>query len=195
MQDHPPATAYGFRTALIVFTLVVFAAVNIFADPLTSAFTAYLILAMAVITVSDLRHFIIPDAISLPSILVGIAANIMVFGGGWGPGLEESLWGALIGGGSLYLIRAAYFWLRGIEGLGLGDVKLAVVAGVWLGPGLLAPACLMATLSALFAVLMIKLASPGKLSPRLQLPFGAFIAPSILLIWAFRLWEAGIVTL
>ena len=34
--------------------------------------------------------------------------------------------------------------LRGVEGLGLGDVKLATVAGGWLGPTLLAPACLAA---------------------------------------------------
>lgn len=185
-----PAPGQGPVLRVLVFAVAVFACLNIILDPLTSAFTAYLAAAMAVITVSDFRYFIVPDVVSLPSIPVGIAANILVLHGDWASGLEESLWGAILGGGTLYLVRALYFRLRGIEGLGLGDVKLAIVAGAWLGPSLLAPACLAATLLALLAVLLLKLLGSQELSHRLQIPFGAFIAPIILLIWALRLWEA-----
>lgn len=168
-----------------------FAGLSLVLAPVPAAFTAYLAVAMGAITLSDVRHFIVPDVISLPSIPVGIAANILVLHGSWAAGLEESLWGAFLGGGALYLVRAAYFYLRGAEGLGLGDVKLGAVAGAWLGPGLLAPACLAATLTALLVVILLQLLTRNDLSHRLKIPFGSFIAPVILLIWTLRLWELG----
>ena len=166
-----------------------FAGLCLIVDPVPAAFTAYLAVAMAAITLSDFRHFIVPDAISLPAIPIGMAANSLVLHGSWVSGLEESLWGALLGGGILYLVRAAYFRLRDIEGLGLGDVKLGAAAGAWLGPGLLAPACLAATLTALLAVLLMKSINPTPALHKLQIPFGCFIAPVILLLWLLRLWE------
>lgn len=166
-----------------------FAVLNLVLAPIPAAFTGYLMVAMAAITLSDVRRFIVPDVISLPSIPIGIAANMLVLHGSWAAGLEESLWGVILGGGILYLVRAAYFQLRGVEGLGLGDVKLGAVAGAWLGPELLAPACLAATLSALLVVLILKLFTRSSTSQKLQIPFGSFIAPAIFLMWAFRLWD------
>ena len=164
-------------------------ALALFLDPVTAAFTAYLAAAITAITWSDFRSFIVPDVLSLPAIPVGFAANILVLHDGWQAGLMQSLWGAVLGGGALYMVRAIYFRLRRIEGLGLGDVKLGAVAGAWLGPELLAPACLAATISALLAVVLLGLINPERFAQRLQIPFGSFIAPAILLFWAFRLWE------
>jgi leader peptidase (prepilin peptidase)/N-methyltransferase len=48
-------------------------------------------------------------------------------------GLLRACAGALIGGGLIWLIRAAYFFLRGFEGMGLGDVKMLSVVGAFLG--------------------------------------------------------------
>jgi leader peptidase (prepilin peptidase)/N-methyltransferase len=172
--------------------LAAFAALSLILDPVAAGFTAFLAVAMAAITWSDVRAFIVPDVLSLPSIPIGMAANSLVIHQNWDSGLLESLWGAIIGGGALYLVRYTYFRLRNVEGLGLGDVKLAAVAGAWLGPGLLAPACLAATLTALLAVLLLKLSGRAVSGAQLHIPFGSFIAPVILLFWGFRLWDLGL---
>ena len=47
--------------------------------------------------------------------------------------LLQSIVGAIIGGGVVWVLRAAFFYLRGIEGMGLGDIKLMAVIGAFLG--------------------------------------------------------------
>jgi leader peptidase (prepilin peptidase)/N-methyltransferase len=157
--------------------------------PVTAALSAYLFITMALITVVDARHFIIPDLLSLPAIPIGVAASAMVVPDGeWLAGVTSGLAGALIGGGAFYLLRATYFRVRRIEGLGLGDVKLAAVAGAWLGPAALAPACLAATLTAIAALLLnAAISGSGALHPRRSVPFGTFIAPAILVFWVLRI--------
>ncbi|MBO0800092.1 MAG: prepilin peptidase, partial [Blastocatellia bacterium] len=46
--------------------------------------------------------------------------------------LNASL-GALIGGGVMWGLRAIYFYIRGVEGMGLGDVKMMAISGAYLG--------------------------------------------------------------
>ncbi|UCF56865.1 MAG: prepilin peptidase [Deltaproteobacteria bacterium] len=87
--------------------------------------------SLVIISFIDLRHKIIPDIISLPGILVGLAA-ISIFklnGISW----KDSLIGIIVGGGSLLLIGLIFEWLRGKEGLGMGDVKLLAMIGAWTG--------------------------------------------------------------
>lgn len=48
-------------------------------------------------------------------------------------GLLQAVVGALVGGGALWMFRAAFFYVRGIEGMGLGDIKLMAVVGAFLG--------------------------------------------------------------
>ena len=154
-----------------------------------AAFTACLFLAMALITLADLRHFIIPDVLSLPTIPLGLAANALILKeGDWLAGLSDGLLGAALGGSVFLLLRSLYFRLRGVEGLGLGDVKLAAVAGAWLGPSALAPACLVAALAALAGVLLHQtLSGRRKIEAQLHIPFGGFIAPTIFLFWLLAL--------
>jgi leader peptidase (prepilin peptidase)/N-methyltransferase len=156
-------------------------------------FTAWLAAAMLLIIASDARRFVIPDVLSLPTIPLGMAANSVVLHVEWYAGMLESLMGIALGGGTLYLLRWAYFRLRGIEGLGLGDVKLGAVAGAWLGPDLLAPACLVASMAALVGAWLIRDSHTTKqFYKELHIPLGCFIAPVILLFWLYRLWEAGL---
>jgi leader peptidase (prepilin peptidase)/N-methyltransferase len=175
-----------------LLSLALFTGLLTLVPPVAAAFTAGLFLAMALITLADLRHFIIPDMLSLPAIPVGVAANALILQeGDWLMGIREGVLGAVLGGGAFLLIRSLYFHLRGAEGLGLGDVKLAAVAGAWLGPAALAPACLVAALSALAGVLLhAGFCGRRTLHARLHIPFGAFIAPTIFLFWLLAL--AGI---
>jgi leader peptidase (prepilin peptidase)/N-methyltransferase len=169
----------------LVFSLAVCTGLLLFVTPVTAALSAYLLFTMTLITLVDLRHFIIPDVLSLPAIPVGLAASALhTIEGDWLAGLLDGLSGALIGAFSFLLLRALYFSLRQTEGLGLGDVKLAAVAGAWLGPAALAPACLVASLSAIAAVLLHAASSgPHAIRARRRIPFGSFIAPTILGFW------------
>lgn len=190
----PALAPFNFRQVLAVaFGAGAFLALTFILAPTAAAFTAWLVVATLLIAASDARRFIVPDVLSLPSIPIGIAANIVLLHGDWISGLQESLWGILLGGGAFQLLRWGYFRLRGIEGLGLGDVKLAAVAGAWLGAELLAPVCLVAALCALAAAGLLQLSkNDNAYSHKLHIPFGSFIAPTILMFWAFRLWEAGL---
>ena len=181
-----PAVAGTAGFAIMVTIAAVFVV-----PPAAALATGVLALLMALITLTDLRHYIIPNIFSYPAVPAGILANIVVFHpDDWMAGLNESLIGAVLGAGTFYLLRAAWFRMRGIEGLGLGDVKLAAVAGAWLGPALLAPACLASALAGLLAAFGMMLIPGRRVSLNDQIPFGSFIAPVILLCWVWRLAEA-----
>jgi leader peptidase (prepilin peptidase)/N-methyltransferase len=71
--------------------------------------------------------------------------------------------------------------------MGFGDVKLAAVAGVWLGWAFLPVAVEIAALSALAVTLYARFRGHG-FDPKARLPFGAFFAPSIWISWALAAW-------
>jgi leader peptidase (prepilin peptidase)/N-methyltransferase len=85
--------------------------------------------------------------------------------------------------GVLYGVREVYWLLRKREGLGLGDVKLASAGGAWLGPAGLGPLLLCACLMAFTVIIGRALVTRTTLKGATEIPFGAFLAPSIWLIW------------
>ena len=190
-DDDAPLLSRKAIAAATCFAGIVAIAAFVVATPLAAVATFVLALIMALITLTDLKHFIIPNALSFPAVPLGIVANIAVFhADDWMAGLTESLLGAVLAGGSFYLLRAVWFRLRGYEGLGLGDVKLAAVAGAWLGPALLPSACLAAALAGLAAVIIMAILPGRRVVMTDHIPFGSFIAPVVLLFWVLRLLEA-----
>ncbi len=188
-QDAPLLSRIEVAAAL-AFALAITIALLVLLSPLAAVSTGVLAALMALITLTDVRHFIIPNEFSLPAIPLGILANVVMFhAGDWSAGVMESGLGVALAAGSFYLLRAGWFRWRGIEGLGMGDVKLAGVAGAWLGPGLLAPACLAAALAGLAAVVVMMLIPGRKLALSDHIPFGSFIAPVILLFWIWRVFD------
>jgi len=92
------------------------------------AFVGWLLLAMALI---DNEHLILPDTMTLPLIVAGVAGALLP---GWpGPATADAVLGAITGFASFWLIREAYLRWRKVEGLGLGDAKLFAAAGAWCG--------------------------------------------------------------
>ena len=97
---------------------------------------------------------------------------------------------ALLRGAVLALIflvlREGYARLRRRHGLGLGDVKLAFVAGAWLDWLTIPIAIQLAAFAALSAYLLRQLISGRSLSATTRMPFGLFFAPAIWICWVLE---------
>src|SRR5206468_11225946 len=87
--------------------------------------------------------------------------------------LAGSLLGAVVGGGLLWGVGEAYLRLRGVEGMGLGDVKMMAMVGAFLGaPMALFTIMLGSLLGAVAGLAFMRLT--GK-SRDYELPFGTFL--------------------
>jgi leader peptidase (prepilin peptidase)/N-methyltransferase len=126
----------------------------------------------------DLRSWLLPDALTLPLIVAGLAAAFL-----FNPDqLTERALGAALGYLSLRAIAALYRALRGREGLGGGDAKLLAASGAWLGAAALPQVILFAALSALTAAACLRFGGVG-LGIHSALPFGPFLALATWVLW------------
>ena len=125
--------------------------------------------AMIVLFAIDLRHHILPNVITLPGIVIGFACSVFL-----PPGWVGSLIGIAIGGGVLYAIGEGYYRLRGIDGLGMGDVKMLAMIGAFLGWKLTLVTLVLASLAG--SVVGIGLIVTGRGGMKYALPFGTFLA-------------------
>jgi leader peptidase (prepilin peptidase)/N-methyltransferase len=163
------------------------AALSLYVAPgVTGLCGALLAILMTAIAHRDAHDFIIPDQYSAAAFVLGLAAAILTAEG-------DAIWAfaaALMRAAMLALafltIRWAYKRLRGRHGLGLGDVKLAGVAGAWLDWTMLPTAIEIAALSALAAVLVDQFITRRTLKATTRLPFGLFFAPSIWIGWLLQ---------
>ena len=129
-----------------------------------------LIAALLVITFIDLDHRIIPDAITLPGIPIGLAAS-------FGPGLispSASLIGILAGGGSLFLVAWGYQLITQREGMGGGDIKLLAMIGAFMGWQGVLFTIFVASLTGTLAGMALICRRRGDM--KLAVPFGPFLA-------------------
>jgi leader peptidase (prepilin peptidase)/N-methyltransferase len=125
--------------------------------------------ALIVLFVIDLQHQILPNVITLPGIAAGFLASLFL-----PPGWLSSLIGIAAGGGILWALAEAYYRLRGIEGLGMGDVKMLAMIGAVLGWPLMLLTLVVASFAgSLVGVGMIAFGRGGM---QAALPFGTFLA-------------------
>ncbi|MBI1776078.1 MAG: prepilin peptidase [Proteobacteria bacterium] len=129
---------------------------------------------LAALTIVDLRHQLLPDPLVLPLLPLGLAVAALAGPDGW-PKPIDGLAGAALGGGLLWVVRAVYRRFRGIEALGLGDVKLMAVAGAWVGWQGLSSVLLVAALGTLLAIGLVRLAG-RRVGGRERIPFGPGLA-------------------
>jgi leader peptidase (prepilin peptidase)/N-methyltransferase len=124
----------------------------------------------------DLEHHLLPDVLTLPGIAVGLAGSLV---GGLVP-LFDAATGAAVGAAVPYAVIVIYRWLRGAEGMGLGDVKLLAMIGAFLGwRGVLLTLGLAATAGALLGLTLIAL---GRGRRDTELPFGTFLAFAAMIV-------------
>lgn len=91
----------------------------------------WLVFALVGLTFIDLRHKIIPDAFSMYSVPVGVggAALLTFLGFSDAPTWQQSVVGAVCGGLGLWLVMKGWSFMRKVEAMGMGDVKLLVLIG------------------------------------------------------------------
>jgi leader peptidase (prepilin peptidase)/N-methyltransferase len=134
---------------------------------LAAAFFCSLMVILAAI---DIEHMLLPDRITLPGIVLGIALQLWV---PWA-GLGGAILGAVLGAGILLAISGAWYLLRGEEGMGLGDVKMLAMVGAFLGWKGVVVTLFVSTLTG--AALGLVLARKSSAGLKAKLPFGAFLA-------------------
>ena len=171
---------------IAIMALLIGAVSFIIFDATIGAVSCLLGWAMLAITISDAKRFIIPDIVSLPMIPVGLlSAQFLTASLLADQALLDHLSATLLAGTALFAVRYFYQAYRGTEGLGLGDVKLAAAAGAWTGLDGVGPVLLVACAGAITYVALISLSRRPDVTPTTAIPFGAFLAPSIWLVWAF----------
>ena len=132
---------------------------------------------LVAITFIDLRHTIIPDEMSIYAAPFGIlaAAALTALHVPGAPTWQQSVVGALIGGGSLGLVSLTYWLIKRQEGMGLGDVKLLAMIGAFLG-GLPAIPFVLLVSSCSAAVVGVSLAIVQRKGSKMAFPYGPFLA-------------------
>jgi leader peptidase (prepilin peptidase)/N-methyltransferase len=150
-------------------------------------------LALVVLFFTDYDHQLLPDAVTLTGFAVGLAvAWINPFlrpDTGWWR-LCAAFGGAALGSGLLWFVGAVYGRLRGVEAMGMGDVKMMAMVGAFTGPiGVLFTIFAASVSGAFIGLLLIPF---GGRSLQDRLPFGCFLAPAALaaLLFGQRAAEA-----
>jgi len=151
--------------------------------------------ALLALVFVDAEHMILPNAITYPgivfaaiarvalpyltgnphfddlaSLMHGTVATIPV----WSVSLLGACLGALIGGGSLWLMGWTWEKLRGVEAMGLGDVKMMYMVGAYLGWRLTILTIFLGVLSGSIIGILLMLRQ-GKRNMQMLLPFGIFL--------------------
>ena len=131
---------------------------------------AVLVSALIVVTGTDLSHTMIPDAVTLPGIVMGLSCAALIL-----PiGIVDSLLGVMVAGGILWFLAWISPYVFGKEGMGGGDIKLMAMVGSFIGwqPALLA---------IMIGSLLGSLVGGGLIVTRVMrreqyIPFGPFLA-------------------
>lgn len=138
---------------------------------------ALLLPALVAITAIDLEHQLIPNVITLPGVLVGLAANLATGRMSW----VEPILGIALGSG-LFLVII----LASGGGMGAGDLKLGGMLGAFLGWKSLVFALFVAVI--LGGALALALLASGLRKRKDAIPFGPFLAMggAMALFWGER---------
>ena len=163
--------------------------------------TPYLPVALAFVSTMialifiDAGHMILPNVITYPMFIIAVIirvvypiafsgnyfsdttyAPISYLGGwpSWAISLAGALFGALVGGGSLWLVGAIWKALRGVDAMGLGDVKLLLGLGALLGWRLTILTIFIGAFTGAIAGIVVIARQKDK-DLQTQIPFGIFL--------------------
>lgn len=150
--------------------------------PFDLAFVAAIIALVFI----DAEHMILPNVITYPGAALALVARVVVpnlYGvaslgseqtPAWLLSLGGAVLGALVGGGFLWLVGWLWERARGVEAMGLGDVKMMFMVGAFLGWPLTLLTIFVGVLSGSIAG-VAAMARRGERDMQMLLPFGIFL--------------------
>lgn len=94
-------------------------------------FIGLFIIFLILLAIIDARTFLLPDAITLPLIILGVIFNCFLENSFTSP--LNSMTGSMIGFILIWILNKLYLILRGHQGIGMGDAKLLAGLGAILG--------------------------------------------------------------
>ena len=173
-----PVSAFYPAIELAALGIALWAAFTVPGDRLWLACAlGWCLLALAAI---DLRHYLLPDWLTLPLVPLGLFVA-------WLDDPAEVLphaLGAAAGFAAFALIAIAYRRLRGRDGLGLGDAKLLAAAGAFVSwEGL--PSVVLLAAAASLALLLLRRRGGGALRLDERLAFGPGLCLGLWLVWLY----------
>jgi leader peptidase (prepilin peptidase)/N-methyltransferase len=180
--------------------LLFYAAYRVFGLNVTGAKWALFSAVLVVLAVTDIRVRLLPNVVNLTGAIIGLLLSFFV-----APTDGTALWlankvfafpppqaalsfadaviGGAAGAGLLWIVGEGYFKLRGREGMGLGDVKMMGMAGIFLGLKRTMLTILVGSvLGSVIGIVLILATRKGR---DYELPFGAFLAGGALLVVYF----------
>lgn len=138
-----------------------------------------LLSALVALAAIDLEHRLLPNAIVVPAAVAGFALSTLADPGVWWvyPASATAV------GGGLFALAVVY-----AGGMGMGDVKMGAMLGMFLGPYAALAVFIGAFIGALTGGLLMAL---GKVGRRYPMPFGVFMAAGgvAALLFGDELWE------
>lgn len=172
------------RQAVLGFVLLATVSASLLAAPgpdgLLGAFLSALMMAIAL---TDARRYFIPNELTgAAAVLALVRAGAVGADADW----QALAWTAFRGiatAAPFLILMIAYRRWRGREGLGLGDVKLAAVAGLWLNFVTVFVVIELATLTALGVYILSGYLWNRPPRATAILPFGLFLGPAIWIGW------------
>jgi leader peptidase (prepilin peptidase) / N-methyltransferase len=202
--------------AVELLTAALFVAVA-WHEGLSAALPFDLVFASALLALVfiDAEHMILPNVITYPGIVFAVVARIVIpyltgtphfddlpsLSQGslagmplWVTSLAGALIGALLGGGSLWLMGWTWEKLRGIEAMGLGDVKMMFMVGAYLGWRLTILTIFVGVFTGSIIGIFLMVRS-GQRNMQMLLPFGVFLGLGAIASLLFGVpiveWYAG----
>ena len=132
----------------------------------------------------DFEHFIIPNVLTFPMMIVGFLKSFDPNLPSLFPNYINSLIGGLFGYGVIWSIIYFYKQLRKKEGMGLGDAKLLAVVGFWFGWISIPFVLFLSSVLALLWVAPDLIKKSKKLTS--QIPFGPYIILASILFFVSK---------
>jgi leader peptidase (prepilin peptidase)/N-methyltransferase len=179
---------FGIRYPIIELTACILSVLVAWRFGATVECAGALILTWSLIalTVIDLDHQLLPDAVTLPLLWLGLAFSLIAESGADSalfPGPRAAVIGALAGYLSLWSIYQLFKLITGKEGMGYGDFKLFAALGAWLGWQMLPLIILLsAVVGSIVGIGLIVFTRHGRQVP---IPFGPYLAAAgfVAMIW------------
>ena len=173
--------SFSFQYLLVeIISPILMITLLLYNETLYKGIVGYLFFSvLLIIFFIDLEHKIIPNTLTYSLGIFGVILNFYHLN--FYDALYTSFLGALIGGGPILLLMYLFKKIRGVEGMGMGDIKLFIVLGIWLGwLNCLLIIFISAMIGSIVGIVGIVL---KKVQFQQQLPFGPFIIIATLLVY------------